>query len=121
MPHPSTGAASSFISFSIRPRTLSPKRHLLGYDLSQVRLGQTMLLRIELVHFARPVHAAELGPAHTAERCFLVVVVRQGFIVHAARRIGIERQSKLLVPIEGVTGVRDCIISVPRPWPVSRH
>ena len=101
--------------------SLPAQRHLLRNDLRQVRLLQPMLLRIELVHLARPVHAAELRPAHGAERRFLVVVVRQRLIMHPPRRIRIERQRKLLVPVKRIPRMRDRIIPIPRARPMPRH
>src|SRR3954468_15314928 len=71
-----------------------------------------MLALIELVHFARPVHRAELRSAHAAESRFLVVVVRQRLVVHTASGVRIERQRKLLVPVEGIARMGDRIVPI---------
>src|ERR1700722_12011916 len=44
------------------------------------------------------VHRAEFRAAHRAELSFLVEVVRQCFIVHGTRRLGVKGKSELLVP-----------------------
>src|SRR4029077_6631381 len=48
----------------------------------------------------RDVHRAELQPAHRAEFRFLVKVIGKIFVVHGLGRRWIERQLKLLVPVE---------------------
>ncbi len=80
-----------------------PQRHLLRNNLRQIRLHQPMLPRVELIHLARPVHAAELRPAHAAERRFLVVIIRQRLIVHPPSRIRIERQAQTAYPSQTCT------------------
>ena len=94
---------------------LSPlHQHLFRHQLRQIALFQSVLALVELIHLAGPVHGAELRPAHGAEGRFLVVVVGQRFVVHGARRLRVERQRELFVPVEGVTGVADGVVAVAR-------
>src|SRR5689334_3775241 len=51
-------------------------------------------------------HGAELRAAHAAEMRALERVLRQRLVVHAARGLWIERQTKLLVPVEREAGPR---------------
>src|SRR5207253_1776773 len=62
----------------------------------------------------RIIHRAELWSAHGAESRFFVVIIWQSFIVHGARGLGIERERKLLIPIEFVAGITESIIAVLR-------
>src|SRR5438045_3653639 len=67
-------------------------------DLRQYRLGIGLG---ELLRFVRVVHRTELRPAHRAERRVLEAFFRQGLVVIGARGLRVERQLKLLIPVEG--------------------
>src|ERR1700733_2433108 len=90
----------------------STSGQLLCNDLGEFWLLQAVDLFVVLVHLAGPVHAAELWPAHAAEGSFLVIVVGQRFVVHAAGGFGAEREVELRVPVEAVTGVRDRVVTI---------
>jgi len=66
--------------------------------------------------FDRPrvVHRAEFRPAHPAELRALEVLVGQGRVVHRLRRVGVEREPELLLPIEGIPCARESVVAVAR-------
>src|SRR5208283_1807016 len=80
-----------------------------------------MYLPVVLVHLGGVVHGAELGAAHGAERRLFVVGIGKRLVVHGAGGLGIERQRKLFVPIEGVARVADGVVAVLRARTVPRH
>jgi hypothetical protein len=55
-------------------------------------------------HVLRDLHRAELRPAHRAEMRDLVGVLRQRFVVVAARGFGIEAEVELVLPAEVEAG-----------------
>src|SRR6266446_6074174 len=57
-------------------------------QLGVIFLFQPVDLLIVLIHLRGIIHRAEFGTAHGAEGRLFVVIVRQGFIVHRARRLG---------------------------------
>ena len=74
-----------------------------------------------LEHFFKPLkigigdlrlHRAVLGTTHRAELRLLVDVGGQSFIVIFLGPLRIERQLKLLVPVEGVAGPAELIVAV---------
>src|SRR6202789_4255886 len=71
-----------------------------------------MHLLVILVHLRRIIHRAEFRAAHRTESRFFVVVVGQSFVVHGPRRLGIQRQGKLLLPVEFITRVAERVIAV---------
>src|SRR5207253_11075135 len=58
------------------------------------------------------VHRAELGPAHTAKFGALEVFCGQRFVVVLLGPLRIEAKPELLLPIEGVPGARQRIVTV---------
>ena len=69
---------------------------------------------LNLSTFARPVHRAELRAAHAAKGGFLVVIVWKSLVVHGTGGFRVERKGELLVPVEGVAGVRDSVVAIAR-------
>src|SRR5215469_11651228 len=76
-----------------------------------ILLFESVDFPIVFVYLARIIHGAELGTAHGAEGGFLIVVVGQGFIVHGARRIRVERKRELFFPIKLVARVAESVIA----------
>src|SRR5579885_2132294 len=85
---------------------------LQGDEIAEVGLLKTVNGLVVFVHFAGPVHGAELGSAHGAEGGFLVVVVGKGFIVHGPGCFRVNGEGELLFPIEGVASVADGVVAV---------
>src|SRR5262249_58850647 len=85
-----------------------------------VFLFQAVDFFVVIIDLAGIIHGAEFGAAHRAERGFFVVVVGQGFVVHGAGRLGIEREGELLLPIEFVAGVAERVVAVLRPGAMAR-
>ena len=79
-----------------------------------VRLLNPMHQLVVLIDFLRVIHGAELRSAHRAEFRFFVIVVGQGLIVHGARGFRIERQGKLLFPVEFVAGIAQGVVAISR-------
>ena len=57
-------------------------------------------------------HWAVLGAAHRAELCLLVDISRKSFVVILAGPLRIKREIKLLVPVEGVAGPAEFVVTV---------
>src|SRR5262249_2063755 len=62
---------------------------------------------VVLVDRAVDVHGAEPGPAHRAELGGLEVLLGERGVVHGGRRLGVEGEGELLLPVEGVAGAAE--------------
>src|SRR5579864_9466145 len=82
------------------------------YQLRIIFLLDAVDLPVVFVHLRGIIHGAEFGAAHGAEGGFLVVIVRQGLIVHGACSFGIERERELLFPVKFVAGVAQSVVAV---------
>lgn len=62
--------------------------------------GFLILLRREIAHVLRDLHAAEFRPAHAAEMRGLGAFGREGLVVILLGRLGIEAEVELVPPAE---------------------
>jgi len=63
-----------------------------------------LLGRRQFLGFRVHTHGAELGAAHGAERRVFKALLRERLIMHHFCSFGIERQPKLLAPVETIPG-----------------
>src|SRR5271167_4938271 len=97
-----TSSGAFFISLpsqSLWGATTHPSRLHLLQQLGKLLLSFLLVQAQVLLHHLGRVHGTELRAAHGAEGCVLVIVIGQSFVVHGARRLGVERELELLVPV----------------------
>src|SRR5882672_9891436 len=94
-----------------RKPALLQRDQLLHY-VRIVLLLQAMHLLVVLIHLGGIVQRAELGAAHGAEGRLFVIVVGQGFVVHRAGGLWVERERELFFPIELVAGIAERVVAV---------
>src|SRR5205823_3130645 len=78
------------------------------------------LLRRHRANILSDLHRAILRPAHAAEMRAFENVRWQRLVVHSPRRLRVERQAKLFVPIEGKAGLRERVVALARPGTLPR-
>ena len=117
---PAGGASSSACGGAVRLATSSPPRptssssvaaperdRRQGNSRPATSVRRHRVPRPELpLDLARDMHRAELRPAHRAKFRALEVLGGERLIVQLARPVGIERQPKLLVPVERIARTR---------------
>src|SRR5271154_5239882 len=78
-------------------------------------------LLVELLDGAVDVHRAKLRPAHRAKLGPLEVLVGERLVVERLSVLRIDRETKLLLPVEGVPRPTERVVAIPRPRAVARN
>src|SRR5262245_57100461 len=98
----------------------SPAPDLSEFRLSVTSRGSSVDRSLDLLLFPEGLgdaHRTELGTAHRAEARPLVGFVGQRLVVHRPGSFRIQRQSKLLFPVELEPRLRQGVVTVAGPFP----